>query len=45
MEFRLDENTFQMFVRDVEKELASEQNAFNKNENVEAIRRKHEVKF
>lgn len=45
MEFRLDENTFMMYVRDIERELAAEQNAFNKNENVEAIRRKHEVKI
>lgn len=45
LEFRLDENTFQMYVRDIEKELNSEQNAYNKNENVEAIRRRHEVRY
>lgn len=44
LEFRLDENTFQMYVRDIERELANEQNSYNKNENVEAIRRRHEVR-
>ncbi|MPC94617.1 hypothetical protein E2C01_089794 [Portunus trituberculatus] len=45
LEFRLDENTFQMYVRDIEKELNCEQNSYNKNENVEAIRRRHEEFF
>ncbi|KAK3865215.1 hypothetical protein Pcinc_029165 [Petrolisthes cinctipes] len=45
LEFRLDENTFQMYVRDIERELANEQNSYNKNENVEAIRRRHEEFF
>ena len=43
MEFRLDENTFLMHMREVEKELSCEQHAFNKNENVEGIKRRHEV--
>ena len=33
-----------MYVRDIEKELNGEQNAYNKNENVEGIRRRHEVR-
>ncbi|XP_050705317.1 muscle-specific protein 300 kDa-like [Eriocheir sinensis] len=45
LEFRLDENTFHMYVRDIEKELNGEQNAYNKNENVEGIRRRHEEFF
>lgn len=43
MEFRLDENTFVMYLRDIEKELQAEQSAFSKTENVTAIRRRHEV--
>jgi len=45
MEFRLDENTLMMYVRDIERELLQEQNAFNKNENVDSIRRRHEEFF
>ncbi|KAF2356291.1 Calponin domain [Trinorchestia longiramus] len=45
MEFRLDENTFLMYMRDVERELLAQHNSFNKAENVDTLRRRHEEYF
>lgn len=37
LEFRLDETTFQYYIKEIEKEIAGEQLAFNKQENVDNI--------
>jgi nesprin-1 len=45
VEFRLDEDTFLRYVKEVEKELAAEAASFHKNENVATILRQHEEFF
>jgi hypothetical protein len=44
MEFRLEENTFHMYLRDVEQELLGQQGALSKADHVDALRRRHEAR-
>ncbi|XP_071454862.1 muscle-specific protein 300 kDa-like [Hetaerina americana] len=45
LEFRLDEATFHQYLKEIEKEINSEQQAFNKNENVESILNRNKAFF
>jgi nesprin-1 len=45
VEFRLDEDTFLKYVKEVEKELTAEAGAFHRNENVSAILKQHKEFF
>lgn len=45
LEFRLDEMTFNQYLKDVEKEINAEQHSFNRHEDVDAIMTKHNVSF
>ena len=45
VEFRLDEDTFLKYVKDIEKEIANEASAFHNNDNVEEILKQHNEFF
>lgn len=45
LQFNLDESTFNQVVKDIEKEIQTEQQALNKNENIETILRRNEEFF
>ena len=45
VEFRLDEDTFSKYMKEVEKELNSESNSFHKNEDVASILKQHTAFF
>lgn len=44
LEFRLDETAFIQYLKEIEKEIHSEQQAFNKHEDVEAILARNKVR-
>jgi hypothetical protein len=44
LEFRLDEAAFNQYVKEIEKEIHSEQQAFNKHEDVEVILARNRVR-
>lgn len=44
LEFRLDEAAFNQYLKEIEKEIHSEQQAFNKHEDVEAILARNRVR-
>jgi hypothetical protein len=44
LEFRLDEAAFSQYLKEIEKEIYSEQQAFNKHEDVEAILARNRVR-
>lgn len=45
LEFRFDETTFNNYVKEIDKEIHLEQQAFNKNENVDAIMKRNQDYF
>jgi len=44
LEFRLDEATFNQYLKEIEKEIHSEQQAFNKHEDIEVILARNRVR-
>ena len=44
LEFRLDETAFNHYLKEIEKEIYAEQQAFNKHEDVEAILARNKVR-